>query len=72
MHKIILICLRCAIWEKVINIIAISKYQNTPCPICGEPNKEALKLFVKKLEIMPNSAKKNGKIIKGWAKFFNL
>ena len=28
-------------------------------------NKESLNLFVKKLEIMPNSAKKNGNIIKG-------
>ena len=71
MQNIILICLRCAIWEKIINIIAISKYQNTPCPICWDPTNETLKLFAKKLDKTPVNAKENGIIIKGWSKFFN-
>ena len=71
MKNIILISLDCATCEKSINIIVRSRYQNTPCPIWGEPDKEALKLFAKKLDTIPKSAKKNGKIIRGWSKFFN-
>ena len=49
-----------------------SKYQNTPCPIWGEPDKEALKFFANKLDMIPIIAKRNGAIIRGWFKFFNL
>ena len=65
MHNIILICLICAIWEKIINIIAISKYQNTPCPICCDPAKETLKLFAKKLDKHPINESQKDKIVSG-------
>ena len=63
--------LKCATWEKITNIIVKSKYQNTPWPIWGEPDKEVLKFWAKILEISPKIAKKNGKIIRGLLKFLN-
>ena len=62
LRKIInLIRLKFVNCEKIIDIIAKSKYQKTPCPICGEPVKEILKLLLKMLDIKLNNAKKNGK-----------
>ena len=58
--------------EKIIDIIVKSKYQKTPCPICGEPENEILGLSFSKLEKSPKIAKKKGKIIKGCLKLSRL
>ena len=64
--------LKWATWEKITNIIVKSKYQNTPWPIWGEPDKETLKFLANILEINPKIANRNGKIISGLLKFLNL
>ena len=53
-------------FENIIDIIARPKYQNTPCPIWGDPDKEEWKLLLNALDSKPKKAKKKGIKIKGW------
>ena len=64
-----LICFLYTICEKIMDITDKSKYQNTPCPICGAPYKEKLKFWLKMLDIIPNIARRKGIKINGWSNF---
>ena len=53
------------VWEKIIDMIVKSKYQKTPCPIWGDPEKEIFGFLLNKLATSPKIAIKKGINING-------
>ena len=60
-----LIVFRFVTCENIMDMIVRSKYQKTPCPICGEPEKEIFKFPLKKLDNRLIIASKKEILIKG-------